>query len=165
MFWDDDEDDFDLNDEFSPEENEDNDALYKSDFNIDDHELYKLSNEIFNTVDTLAEYSTTNGYEFFMQNILRSANLLIVKFEDAMHRQSWTNAMECAAIIRYESKTLLAQTGLMENFLGVEEKYIAVLRSELIRFRTLFNDWVMEIQDFEEKDEEDEWGLFLREKL
>lgn len=165
MNWEDEDDDFDFNEEFSHEENGHDDHLYEAATNYESHQLYRLAHEIFKTVDALIECSTKKDYDFFKQSICRSADLLIIKFEEAMNRRSWTNAMECAAIIRFEAKILLAQTGLMKNFLGVENKYVVVLRKELIRFKTLFNDWLMEIQDFDEEDVEDEWGLFLRGKM
>jgi hypothetical protein len=160
MNWDDD-DDFISDDDFLWGDHSNDEDHSK----IDSHPLYILATEIFESVDALIACSNRSEYDFFKQDIHRSADLLIIKFEEAMTRKTWINAMECAALIRHEASMLMAQTGLMENFLDAEKQYVKILRDELIRFRSLFNDWVMEIQDFDHEDYEDEWGLFVRGKM
>ena len=72
--------------------------------------------------------------------------------------------MQNAAIIRYHAEYILTSTSGLKIFTDADINYVQLMRNEVLRFRTLFNDWVMEIQDFEQEEYEDEWGLFVREK-
>ena len=166
MNWEDENDDFDFNEEFSDDEQKEFDRNMEArEEKIENHSLHKQCVEIIGTLEALAENFTNEYQQILLASLLESAIMIRVKIESAMDSESWLIAMQNAAIVRDHAAYLLTSARGLEKQFGTDKNYLKILQSEMMRFKSLFNDWVMEIQDFDEEDYEDEWGLFLREKI
>lgn len=166
--WNDDDDDFGMED-MSEEESKEFDRKMKAeDAYMRNHPMYKQSNEVLNIVIAIIESLPENEREMHSP-LLESAYILGPKFAGACNCGSWLLAMQNAALIRYHAAYIATGTYGF-NMLGEEEvdtRYVKLLRDEMKKFRTIFIDWVKEINAMERDEDEleDEWGLFLRSKL
>lgn len=168
MGWDDDDDEegFGFNyDDLTPEEKEELDReMRERDERIHNHPLYQKAGEIYDIVHSLVEsLPEEGGRDMVNQILLEDATILQPKIAGAMSGDSWLIHMENAAIIRFHAQSLLTQTSGLKMFIPeADERYIKVLREEMLEFRRLFNLWVLTFPTLEQEDYEDEWGLFIR---
>ena len=163
--WNDDDDD-DSMENMSEEESRDFEQKLKAeDAYMRNHPMYKQSNDICDIVVAILQSLPENERDMHSP-LLESAYMLGPKFAGACNCGSWLLAMQNAAIIRHHAAYIATATYGF-NIFGKEEvdqRYVQLLRDEMKKFRTIFNDWVKEINEMEKDEDEmeDEWGLFVR---
>ncbi len=165
--WNDEDDDFGMGNMSEDEEREIDRQIKAEDEYMRNHPMYKQSNEILDMVVAIIESLPENEREMHSP-LLESAYMLGPKFAGACNCGSWLLAMQNAALIRYHAEYIATGTYGF-NMFGEEEvdsRYVALLQSEMKKFRVIFNVWVREINAMEQDEDEmeDEWGLFVRGK-
>jgi hypothetical protein len=144
------DDDFEFNDEdLSPEDREELER--------------EIAEEVYRTVKALLD-SIPEGHLRRMHEgtMMESAMIIPAKIAGAIGSESWLICMQNGAIIREHAHYLLICTSGLKAEENVDQQYVQLLRDEMLRFRELFVEWVKEINNMEEEDYEDEWGLFIR---
>jgi hypothetical protein len=164
MPWDDD-DDFDFNEEFSPEEREElNREMREEQAMRDNHPLAIQAEEVYHVVTTMLETVPNEERSIYEGPMLESCMIIPAKIAGAMGSGSWLLSMQNAAIIRQHAEYLLTSTSGLKYEENVDQRYVQLLREEMQKFRALFVEWVKEINAMKKEEDEfrDEWGLFLR---
>ncbi len=165
MNWDDEDDnDFGFGDELTPEENEELDRqMREEEKRRRNHPLTKQAEEIYRVVTALVESITDEmEREMFGSTMLDSCMIIPAKIAGAMGSGSWLLSMQNAAIIRSHAEYILTGTSGLKYESNVDQRYVQMLREEMLKFQSLFVEWVKEIQQMEDEEYVDEWGLFLR---
>jgi hypothetical protein len=153
--------DFD-NDDLSEEEKAEIERAWKEkDKKRKDHPLFKKAKDIFVTVNAIVERMSEEEKEMQGRSIIESAMMLAPKLAGAMGSDSWLICMQNGAIIREHAAHLLVSVHSLREFTSTEEGYVKVLRKDMEEFRTLFNEWMIEVHAMADDDFDDEWGLFL----
>ena len=161
MTWDD--DDFDFNEELSPEEREELEReLREEETRRKNHPLTKQSKEIYNIVNAIVESLPEDEREMNGGLLLESAMVIEAKLAGAMNCGSWVLSMQNAAIIRSHAEYLRLSNHSLRAMSSAENDYIDLLRREMETFRELFREWVKEFDKIPDDEPEDEWGLFRR---
>lgn len=156
-----DDDDFDFG-ELSDEEREEIEREMKAeDARVNKHPLMLQAQEILNIVDYLLDSTDSETIDMYGGTLRESTMMLVVKLSSALRSDSYVICMQSAAIIRDHAEYLRLSNHMLTDSEAFDEKYIAMFREEMERFRELFKIWVKEIRD-KENDFEDEWGLFLK---
>ena len=163
MTWDD--DDFDFNEELSPEEREElENEMREEERRRKNHPLTKQSKEIYNIVNAIVESLPEDEREMHGGLLLESAMIIEAKIAGAMYSESWLICMQNAAIIRSHAEHLRLSNHSLRAMSSAENDYVDLLRREMETFRELFRDWVKEFDAIDSDEPEDEWGLFVRNK-
>jgi hypothetical protein len=167
MNWEDDDDnDFgDFNfDDLTPEEKQELDRKMKEEDKVRrNHPMTKQGEEIYRVVSALVEsIQDEMEREMFGSTLLDSCMIIPAKLAGAIGSESWLLCMQNAAIIRSHAEYILTATSGMKYESGIDQVYVQMLREEMLKFRELFVEWVKEIQQMEDEEYVDEWGLFLR---
>lgn len=163
MNWDDDDDDFGFN-ELTPEENEELDQQMREEENRRrNHPMTLQAEEIYRVVTALVE-SITDEIErdMFGSTLLESCMIIPAKLAGAIGSGSWLLSMQNAATIRSHAEYILTGTSGLKYESNIDQRYVQMLREEMLKFQSLFIEWVKEIQQMEDEEYVDEWGLFLR---
>ena len=161
MTWDD--DDFDFNEELSPEEREELDReMREEEERRRNHPLTKQAREIFNIVNAIVESLPEDEREMNGSLLLESAMVIDAKLAGALCSGSWMICMQNAAIIRSHAEYLRLSNHSLRALSSAENDYIDLLRREMEIFRALFREWVKEFAQLDDDEPEDEWGLFRR---
>lgn len=130
---------------------------------VNNHPLYKKADEIYEIASAICEAFPDDSIGSRYKSLLyESAVILGPKIGGAMHSESWVLSMQNAAIIRYHATYLLSQTYSLEAEEEIDINYVKLLRKEMIHFRELFKSWVSEINQLDNDEMEDEWGLFIK---
>jgi hypothetical protein len=154
-----------FNDDFDEEDFNDEEA--EREFRAEEkrknnHPLYKQSKEIIDVVRALSESIKEEGLkEMYGETMEESAYIIQAKLSSALTTQLYTLAMQNAALIREHAEFIRVATSGMHMLDATHTEYIVVLREEMEKFRTLFREWVKEIQQLDDEIE-DEWGLFIK---
>ncbi len=165
MNWDDEDDnDFGFGDELTPEENEELDRqMREEDKRRRNHPMTQQAEEIYRVVTALVESITDEmEREMFGSTMLDSCMIIPAKLAGAIGSGSWLLSMQNAAIIRSHAEYILTGTSGLKYESNVDQRYVQMLREEMLKFQSLFVEWVKEIQQMEDEEYVDEWGLFLR---
>jgi hypothetical protein len=96
----------------------------------------------------------------YEMTLSESSLMLAPKIAGAMGSGSRILSLQNASIIRYHAEFLLTSTSGLKSLDSVDKKYVQLLREDMIEFRRLFRDWVLEIKKMKKDDYEDEWGLY-----
>ena len=161
MNWND--DDFDFNEELSPEENEALERqMQEEERRRKNHPLTRQANEIYAIVSTLVESLPEEEKEMHGELMLESAMVICTKLAGAIGSGSTVYSLQNAAIIRSHAEHLRLSNHSLRMFTSAGEDYAALLRREMETFRGLFREWINEIYESADPDEPgDEWGLFV----
>ena len=161
-----DDDDFDFNDDMSEEERDAFERKYNEDRKRQkNHPLFLQANEVLHIVSVIAENILDEEKDMYGSAMMESAMVIPAKIAGAMSSESWLLSMQNAAIIRHHAEYLLTSTNGLKIFTKTDKDYIKLLREEMIRFKSLFNEWVKEIHAIPEEEFVDDWGLFIRNKF
>ncbi|CAN5857999.1 hypothetical protein BH11BAC7_BH11BAC7_07580 [soil metagenome] len=162
MAWDDDEDDF--GNELTPEENEELDRQMRAEEKLRrNHPMTKQAEEIYRVTTALVESITDEmEREMFGSTMLDSCMIIPAKLAGAIGSESWLLCMQNASIIRSHAEYILTGTSGLKYESNVDQRYVQMLRDEMLKFQALFVEWVKEIHQMEDEEYVDEWGLFLR---
>ncbi|CAN5115438.1 hypothetical protein BH09BAC5_BH09BAC5_22770 [soil metagenome] len=163
MNWDDDDDDFNF-ENLSPEENEELDRqMREEEKRRVNHPMTKQAEEIYRVVTALVEsIKDETEREMFGSTLLESCMIIPAKLAGAIGSESWLLSMQNAAIIRSHAEYILTATSGMKHQIEIDQVYVQLLRDEMLKFRDYFVEWAKEINQMEDEEYVDEWGLFLR---
>jgi hypothetical protein len=167
MNWEDEDDnDFgDFNfDDLTPEEKEKIDRKMREEETMrKNHPMTKQGEEIYRVTTALVEsIEDEMEREMFGGPLLESCMMISAKLAGAIGSDSWLLSMQNAAIIRSHAEYMLTATSGMKYESNIDQRYVQMLRNEMLKFRDLFAEWVKEIHRMEHEEYVDEWGLFLR---
>lgn len=159
MNWDD--DDFGFDDDLSDEEREELEKeMREKDEKRRNHPLVKQAKEIFETASALLESMPERDRKVHGLPMLESAMTIRAKLAGAMGSGSRILCLQNAAIIRDHGHYLLISTSGLKEYGDTDTNYVALLREEILRFRSLFVEWIKDIRAMPPDELEDEWGLF-----
>ena len=164
MNWEDEDNDFDFNDDLTPEENAEIERQMKEEeMYRKNHPLTKQAEEIYRVVTALVEsIKDETEREMFGNTLEESCMIIPAKLAGAIGSGSWVISMQNAAIIRSHAAYILTGTSGLKYESKVDQRYVQMLREEMLTFRDLFAEWIKEIHRMEHEEYVDEWGLFLR---
>ena len=164
MNWNDDDDDFGFDfEDLSPEEKEAIDREMKEkDQKIKNHPLRKQAEEIYRIVTALHESIEDEMERDMFSPAIESCMIIPAKIAGAMASESWLLSMQNAAIIRSHAEFLLTSTSGLKYEGNADQRYVKMMREEMLKFKDLFVEWIKEIHAMEKEEYTDEWGLFLR---
>jgi hypothetical protein len=130
------------------------------------HPLFLKARDILGIVSALVEsFPDEEVKEMYSSTLTESALMLAPKIAGALGSHSWTVSMQNASIIRYHAEYLLTATsGIPLFFEKADRRYVQVLRDEMLEFRDLFQGWMLELNQLQDEEYVDEWGLFIRRK-
>jgi hypothetical protein len=163
MNWDDDDDfGFDF-DDLTPEEKEELDREMKAkEHKSKNHPLRKQAEEIYRIVTALHESIKDEMERDMFSPAIESCMIIPAKLAGAIGSDSWLLCMQNAAIIRSHAEFLLTSTSGLKYEGNADQRYVKMMREEMLKFQALFVEWIKEIHAMEEEEYVDEWGLFLR---
>jgi hypothetical protein len=163
MNWDDDDDfGFDF-DDLTPEEKEELDREMKAkEHKSKNHPLRKQAEEIYRIVTALHESIKDEMERDMFSPAIESCMIIPAKLAGAIGSDSWLLCMQNAAIIRSHAEFLLTSTSGLKYEGNADQRYVKMMREEMLKFQSLFVEWIKEIHAMEEEEYVDEWGLFLR---
>jgi hypothetical protein len=166
MNWDDDDDfGFDF-DDLTPEEKEELDREMKAkEHKSKNHPLRKQAEEIYRIVTALHESIKDEMERDMFSPAIESCMIIPAKLAGAIGSDSWLLCMQNAAIIRSHAEFLLTSTSGLKYEGNADQRYVKMMREEMLKFQALFVEWIKEIHAMEEEEYVDEWGLFLRNKI
>lgn len=165
MNWEDDDDDFgfDFNDDLTPEEKKELDRGMKAkEQKRKNHPLRKQAEEVYRIVTALHESIEDEMQRDMFSPAIESCMIIPAKLAGAIGSDSWLLCMQNAAIIRSHAEFLLTSTSGLKYEGNADQRYVKMMREEMLKFQSLFVEWVKEIHAMEEEEYVDEWGLFLR---
>jgi len=164
MSWDNDDNGFDFNfDDLSPEERKEiNRKMNERKIRIENHPLVIKAEVVFNIVSAFITTIPADEREVYSGILMESAMMLKPKIAGAMGSDSWLLSMQNASLIRYHAEYLLTSTSGFNHFFEADRDYVKLFRNELIEFKNLFKEWIKEINQLEQEEYIDEWGLFIR---
>lgn len=164
MTWEDDDDDFGFGDDLTPEENEElGRQMREEEKRRRNHPMTKQAEEIYRVVTALVESITDEmEREMFGTTLVDSCMIIPAKLAGAIGSESWLLCMQNAAIIRSHAEYILTGTSGLKYESNVDQRYVQMLRDEMLKFQGLFVEWVKEIHEMEHEEYVDEWGLFIR---
>lgn len=126
------------------------------------HPLFIQAQEIIEVVNSLVESIKDEGLkEMYGSTMTESAYIILAKLSGAITSESYSMAMQNAAIIREHGEYLRVATSGLHMLDESHTEYIIVLRDEMEKFRNLFRSWIIELKQLDDE-MEDEWGLFLK---
>lgn len=126
------------------------------------HPLFKQAQEIIEVVNSLVESIKDEGLkEMYGSTMTESAYIILAKLSGAITSDSYSLAMQNAAIIREHGEYLRVATSGLHMLDESHTEYIIVLRDEMEKFRMLFKNWIVEIKQLGDETD-DEWGLFVK---
>lgn len=128
---------------------------------LNTHPLYIQANEILNIVDTLIDTAGEEDVDHYTTGMQESAMIIITKLSAALLCDSYVICMQYAAIIRDHGQYLRLINHTLQLTDAFNKKYVEMFRTEMEKFRELFNIWATEIKQMDRTEEIDEWGLFL----
>lgn len=170
MAWDDDDDDFDMNDfDFNPDDEELRKEMDAENERIDNlpivkkaEELYQLVNSLVETIDGKDANEDVPGemLEHYKSMMLEDVMIISAKIQGAEGGDLYTLRMENAVIIKIHARSLLTHTSGLKMLGYPNHEYLQILRVEIDEFRKLFIEWVNSFD--KANDIEDEWGTLFK---
>lgn len=92
------------------------------------------------------------------RRMIDNAMCIIPKIGGAENGKLYDIKMECAALIRYYAKDVLAASTMLEAFEYEYSEYLPLVREKMEDFKQLFKLWISTFNP--SLAIEDEWGLF-----
>lgn len=159
----DDDDDFEMNEEFSEEDMERAEKeMEEKERRTKKHPLYLQAKEVLNIVDVLYDLTKEGSmHQSHVATMRDSAMMVYVKVSSGLRMDDYVICMQNAAIIRDHAQYLRLSNHSLKAFKTFEKKYIDMFREEMEKFRKLFKIWAKEIHQMDQ-DVNDEWGLFVK---
>jgi hypothetical protein len=116
-------------------------------------EIFELIGHIVDIIPEEQEMQVHMGRQMY-----DNAMCILPKIYGAEGGKLYEIKMECAALIRYYAKDVIAATTMLEAFEYEYSEYLTLVKKNMDEFKLLFKKWVA---TFDPKLAlEDEWGLF-----
>jgi hypothetical protein len=161
---DDDDDNFDLNEDFSEEDMAHFEKQRKEDeARVKKHPLLLQAKEILHIVDLLIDSAPDNEEnESYTSTLKESAMIMLVKLSSGLRTDSYVLGMQNAAIIRDHAEYLRLSNHMLKGMEGFDLNYVKMFREEMEKFRLLFKNWAAELHSMEADYVDEDWGLFIK---
>ncbi len=123
--------------------------------------IYKKALEILDLTEQIVDtFEDEDSAKIHRQIMLEDAMIIPAKIAGAEAMDDYILKMENATVIKIHARSLLTQTASSKYLHLVDERYLQLLRDEIVAFRMLFREWIRSFETDTTK-EGDGWGMFV----